>query len=171
MSVRDLSEIYNDPQSNMASQTTLTDKPLDSSSNQSNHRQDQSWTQPVSKTSDIEREPSVKSSNFLDDSTTYPPSVYQCDIKRASSIATAISMRRAEIITSRDNSQHPHNMLMRDEEETIMEEYPSSSGSSYKKHKNGTDQLLLYEQKKSIIILLGRLLMKCGCPCHRVVCI
>ncbi|KAI7901170.1 uncharacterized protein BX663DRAFT_475603 [Cokeromyces recurvatus] len=27
---------------------------------------------------------------------------------------------------------------------------------------------LLFEKKKSIIILLGRLLLKCGCPCHRV---
>jgi hypothetical protein len=50
---------------------------------------------------------------------------------------------------------------MGDDEEDTITEYPTEKGFD--------DCLLLYEKKKSIIILLGRLLLKCGCPCHRVV--
>ncbi|KAI8081868.1 uncharacterized protein B0P05DRAFT_64227 [Gilbertella persicaria] len=74
------------------------------------------------------------------------------DLTRDNSIATAISMRRADIMVSRDNPQHLHT----NEEHEI-------TPTHYNK-----DSTLLYEKKKSVVILLGRLLLKCGCPCHRV---
>lgn len=113
--------------------------------------------------------------------------VYHSDLTRESSIATAISMRRADIIVSRDNPQHLHaNRLSSartatdgDEKEdaetsnivTVSEEDSGRmniAGGGEEEEQEKDDELL-FEKKKSVIILLGRLLLKCGCPCHRVV--
>lgn len=126
---------------------------------------------------DLERGPSIKSTNYFtaeripSTATNYRGA----DLTRDNSIATAISMRRADIIVSRDNPQHLHQHrisgVRNDEEdrgtrsETINNDHPHSIISPV------VQDDLLYEKKKSIIILLGRLLLKCGCPCHRVVII
>ncbi|KAI7881244.1 uncharacterized protein EV154DRAFT_575547 [Mucor mucedo] len=80
-------------------------------------------------------------------------------------------MRRADIMVSRDNPQHLHQHRLsgmisanpaEDEATTsTMIENPHT-------HHHAEKDELLYEKKKSVIILLGRLLLKCGCPCHRV---
>lgn len=136
MSGRDLTEIYYN-----SSQTTLTDRNV-------------STERPPWPNYDLE---SGKTCYFSSEEN----GSYQCQLKRDSSIATAVSMRNADIVTFRDNSQRPNNLIMGDDEEDTITEYPTEKGFD--------DCLLLYEKKKSIIILLGRLLLKCGCPCHRVV--
>lgn len=94
-----------------------------------------------------------RSATSLNESKVYIP-----NLARGDSIATAISMRRADIMVSRDDPQNLHqNETRRDEEEAVDDADKSNQDS------------VLFEKKKSIIILLGRLLLKCGCPCHRVV--
>ncbi|RCH92121.1 hypothetical protein CU097_008290 [Rhizopus azygosporus] len=93
-----------------------------------------------------------RSATSLNESKVYIP-----NLARGDSIATAISMRRADIMVSRDDPQNLHqNETRRDEEEAVDDADKSNQDS------------VLFEKKKSIIILLGRLLLKCGCPCHRV---
>ncbi|KAI8975332.1 hypothetical protein BDF20DRAFT_822667 [Mycotypha africana] len=84
-------------------------------------------------------------------------------------------MRRADIIVSRDNPQHLHqqsisNLKQNEDEETTVNADESNGLQTDMKPLQPTeeDDKLLYEKKKSIVILLGRLLLKCGCPCHRV---
>ncbi|KAI8642528.1 hypothetical protein BD408DRAFT_387101 [Parasitella parasitica] len=138
-----------------------------------------------SRAPDLERGASIKSNYFhkIDrvsstksnhHNSTTPGAAYQTDLKRDNSIATAISMRRADIMVSRDNPQHLHQHRISgvrndDEEATIhadLNDFPDQH-STHDVVPCVKDQLL-YEKKKSIIILLGRLLLKCGCPCHRV---
>lgn len=135
-------------------------------------------TRSLNNTPDLERDASIKSNYFnkIDrvcsntsnnhNSTT---SGYHTDLKRDNSIATAISMRRADIMVSRDNPQHLHQHrisgVRNDDEETTIHDNPDQH--SIHAVPCIKDELL-YEKKKSIIILLGRLLLKCGCPCHRV---
>ncbi|RCI02585.1 hypothetical protein CU098_006441, partial [Rhizopus stolonifer] len=100
---------------------------------------------------------------------TQPYNYHQPNVSRGNSIATAISMRRADIMVSRDNPQNLHqgetnNNNRKDDEEqpTVVDNTNNNTTRPIEEDK------VLYEKKKSIIILLGRLLLKCGCPCHRV---
>lgn len=135
----------------------------------------------VHNTPDLERGPSMKSSYFLDDSTTNNTN-YGVDLHRDNSIATAISMRRADIMVSRDNPQNLHQQRLSGVlNPTITNETEETTNTSTGNGSNGNNNTvvhhhavaeedeLLFEKKKSVIILLGRLLLKCGCPCHRVV--
>ncbi|KAI9475762.1 MAG: hypothetical protein EXX96DRAFT_484974 [Benjaminiella poitrasii] len=89
-------------------------------------------------------------------------------------------MRHADIIVSRDNPQHLHqpqrlsnnkssikdeasitNTVIRNDNDTI------ANHDRYTYIPEEKDELL-FEKKKSTVVLLGRLLLKCGCPCHRV---
>ncbi|GAN01051.1 pheromone-regulated membrane protein [Mucor ambiguus] len=138
----------------------------------------------VNNTPDLERGASIKSGYFnkLDraptnasnhHSSTTPGAAYQTDLKRDNSIATAISMRRADIMVSRDNPQHLHQHrisgVRNDDEDTTIHADLNDNLDQHSIHAAPCEKdELLYEKKKSIIILLGRLLLKCGCPCHRV---
>lgn len=143
------------------------------------------WRAPTSNntrsvtTPDLERGVSTKSNYFMDDSiTSRPPAIYNSSLTRDNSIATAISMRRADIMVSRDNPQHLHQHRLSGvlnsspaEDEVTTSTMIDSSNNNHHSHHHAVAEKdeLLYEKKKSIIILLGRLLLKCGCPCHRVV--
>jgi hypothetical protein len=126
---------------------------------------------------DLERGPSVKSTNYFtvervpSSATNYRGT----NLTRDNSIATAISMRRADIMVSRDNPQHLHQHRMsgvrNDDEDTAIHNETISNDHPHSIIAPVIQDELLYEKKKSIIILLGRLLLKCGCPCHRVVII
>lgn len=126
-------------------------------------------------TPDLERGVSTKSNYFMDDSiTSRPAPIYDSSLTRDNSIATAISMRRADIMVSRDNPQHLHqHRLSGMKNASPAEDEVTTStiidNSLQHTHHHAEKDELLYEKKKSIIILLGRLLLKCGCPCHRVV--
>ncbi|KAL7318855.1 pheromone-regulated protein prm10 [Mucor circinelloides] len=138
----------------------------------------------VNNTPDLERGASIKSNYFnkMDrvstntsnhHNSTTPGAAYQTDLKRDNSIATAISMRRADIMVSRDNPQHLHQHRISgvrndDEDSTIHADMTDNLDQHSIHAMPCVKDELLYEKKKSIIILLGRLLLKCGCPCHRV---
>ncbi|KAI8361802.1 hypothetical protein EDC96DRAFT_444956 [Choanephora cucurbitarum] len=80
-------------------------------------------------------------------------------------------MRQADIMVSRDNPQHLHQHSRSSSRSSseILTEQALSPGNRFSTHTIlKKDDALLYEKKKSVIILLGRLLLKCGCPCHRV---
>ncbi|KAI8376786.1 hypothetical protein BD560DRAFT_326221 [Blakeslea trispora] len=82
-------------------------------------------------------------------------------------------MRQADIIVSRDNPQHLHHHSRSNSRNSNLHdltvEQALSPGHRYSTHTIlKKDDALLYEKKKSVVILLGRLLLKCGCPCHRV---
>ncbi|CEP07751.1 hypothetical protein [Parasitella parasitica] len=215
---KNLSSSYYDAGSfsSIASQATLTEIPIRSSSNQTINRLTRQQTNesvaippavaaigsamdaPLpfrpslwrantinSRAPDLERGPSIRSNYFTKvdrvpstksnhHSSTTPGAAYQTDLKRDNSIATAISMRRADIMVSRDNPQHLHQHRISgvrndDEDATIHADFNDcpDQHSTHDVVSCVKDQLL-YEKKKSIIILLGRLLLKCGCPCHRV---
>ncbi|KAL9538221.1 hypothetical protein MBANPS3_011096 [Mucor bainieri] len=144
----------------------------------------------MNNTPDLERGASVRSNYFNNKLDRVPTTAsnnnnqgaaYQTDLKRDNSIATAISMRRADIMVSRDNPQHLHQHRISgirnddDDQDTAVhaderiEQHTTNNNSSSNNNNDGVEKdQLLYEKKKSIIILLGRLLLKCGCPCHRV---
>lgn len=126
---------------------------------------------------DLERGMSTKSHYFLEDAPTRNTTIYNTELTRDNSIATAISMRRADIMVSRDNPQHLHQHRLSGVINTTTDEEVVTSTSNEPNHNPHQSfhhvvperDELLYEKKKSVIILLGRLLLKCGCPCHRVV--
>ena len=133
---------------------------------------------------DLERGMSVKSNYFMnEDPAARPAANYHSELTRDNSIATAISMRRADIMVSRDNPQNLHqeglsgivNSDAKEDDEvtvnsTTVENTNSDPHQSYHHHHAAAEKdTLLFEKKKSVIILLGRLLIKCGCPFHRVV--
>jgi hypothetical protein len=125
---------------------------------------------------DLERGPSIKSTNYFT-AERIPSSATNyrgADLTRDNSIATAISMRRADIMVSRDNPQHLHQHRMSgvrndDEDTAILNETINNNDHPHSMTGPVIQDELLFEKKKSVIILLGRLLLKCGCPCHRVV--
>ncbi|KAG2237617.1 hypothetical protein INT48_004520 [Thamnidium elegans] len=127
-------------------------------------------------TPDVEQGMSIKSNYFMDDTATRNTTMYNTDLTRDNSIATAISMRRADIMVSRDNPQHLHQHRLSGvlnnstDEEEVSTTLNENSNNLHHSHHHAVPERdeLLYEKKKSIIILLGRLLLKCGCPCHRV---
>ncbi|KAI8997126.1 hypothetical protein BDB01DRAFT_713791 [Pilobolus umbonatus] len=79
-------------------------------------------------------------------------------------------MRRTEIMVTRDNPQNLHQpsstTRITDNESTTIDN--NSTICHNKMETISIEDDILFEKKKSIIILLGRLLLKCGCPCHRV---
>lgn len=141
-------------------------------------------SRPMNNAPDLERGPSIKS-NYLNkidriasirsaSNNHNSAAAHHTDLKRDNSIATAISMRRADIMVSRDNPQHLHqhriSSIRNDDEDVNIHADMMNDGHDHCSiHATACiKDELLYEKKKSIIILLGRLLLKCGCPCHRV---
>lgn len=128
-------------------------------------------------TPDLERGPSMKSGHYREDSARAQFYYNNTDLHRDNSIATAISMRRADIMVSRDNPQNLHqqrlsgvlNSTSPEGEEISNTGLENGAGDACHQHAVEEKDELLYEKKKSVIILLGRLLIKCGCPFHRVV--
>lgn len=128
-------------------------------------------------TPDLERGPSMKSGHYREDSARAQFYYNNTDLHRDNSIATAISMRRADIVVSRDNPQNLHQQRLSgvlnntnpEGEEVSNTSTENGAGDPCHQHAVEEKDELLYEKKKSVIILLGRLLIKCGCPFHRVV--
>ncbi|KAG1223200.1 hypothetical protein G6F35_004806 [Rhizopus arrhizus] len=143
----DTSSLYS-----VGSQTTMTDK--QELTDESIPEQ----TRPNLTSSDMES----KSSYHLAE----PYNFYQPNLSRGDSIATAISMRRADIIVSRENPQNLHQGEMNNRKDD--EEQPTVVDGASTNNNTSEEDKVLFEKKKSIVILLGRLLLKCGCPCHRV---